>query len=101
MHNAMKICERIGIAWFAFERVETHDDGASDHLAEQRFLVREVQVDGALGDASQSGDVLETRLLEAGRAEFRKRRFDDLRLALLGGPPGSRISLVGSLNQCD
>src|ERR1039458_5847120 len=44
---------------------------------EQRFLVLEMQVDGALGDAGAFGDVVEPRRRKAARDEFVQRRLDD------------------------
>ena len=60
---------------------QRHDRGA-DQLLEHRFLVLEVQVDRALGDAGALRDVVEPRRGKAARDELLHRRLDDRRAPL-------------------
>ena len=81
-HDAIKVGQRVGIMRRPFELVESEDDRAPDHLAKQRFLVREVEVDGAFRDARESSDIFEARLVEPRFGEGGERGIDDLGLAL-------------------
>ena len=68
---------------------QRHDRGP-DQFLEHRFLVLEVQVDRALGDAGAPGDVVEPRRGKAARDEFIHRRLDDRR-----APLGRALGAVG------
>ena len=63
-------------------------DGGADQLLEHRFLVLEVQIDRALGDAGAFGDVVEPRRRKPARDELVHRRLDD-RPAPLGRALGA------------
>src|SRR6185369_12107432 len=58
------------------------DHGGAHDAAEQLFLVREVEVDRALRDARQLGDVLESRRRESALREHREGGVEDLLGAL-------------------
>ena len=66
------------LAELALALFELADDGVADHLPKQRFLVREVEVDGALGEPGALGDILEPRAREAALAEYLERGREDL-----------------------
>ena len=62
------------------------DDGAND-LAEELFLVREVEVNGAFGDAGAACDVVEPRAGEAAFPEDVESGLEDLAGPLFRKPP--------------
>jgi hypothetical protein len=66
--------------------LEAGDDRLADHLAKQLFLVREVEVDGPLGDAGAPGDVVEACPGQPPLAELGEGGVDDLLGALVGRP---------------
>ena len=61
-----------------FARLDGSDGGLPDHLAEEIFLVGEVEVNGPLGDSGPFGDILEAGLGEAAFAEHFEGGLDDL-----------------------
>ena len=63
---------------------ERGDDLGAHHLAEQRFLGVEVEVDGALADAGEAGDVVDLGAGESGLAEDGQGGVEDLLGAGLG-----------------
>ena len=62
-------------------RQRGHDRGVN-HLPEQRFLVREVEIDGALGHLRPLGNVVQARAGEPPFAEFMEGGVEDLGRAL-------------------
>ena len=60
------------------------DDLGAHHLAEERFLGVEVEVDGALAHAGEAGDVVDLGAGEAGLAEDRQGGIENLVGACLG-----------------
>ena len=85
---------RAGIFGFReprFRRVERGDVRGVNHRAEKRFLVGEVQVDGALGDLGALGDVIEARIGESMLPELDERRVENLGWTRLriAAPPGA------------
>ena len=100
-NDSIEIREGVRIVRRTFQQVEADDHPAADHLAKQRFLVREVEIDGALRDAGEPGDVFEPRFVEPIGGEGGEGGGDDLGFALLGRSPGSRFRLVGGLVYCD
>ena len=75
---------------FAFG--ETGDDLGAHHLAEERFLGVEIEVDGALAHAGEAGDVVDLGAGEAGLAEDLPARHRESRR---GGPRGGAASGAG------
>ena len=76
----------IGIALGGERRLaalDERDDRVAHDAAEQLFLVGEVEVDRALGDAGALGDVLEAGRGEAALREHREGGVEDLLGALL------------------
>src|SRR5207248_4155324 len=67
----------------ALGALDLGDDGVANDFAKQLFLVREVEIDGALREAGALGDVLETGGSETALAEDGERRIDDLLRSLL------------------
>ena len=59
-------------------------DGAADQRLEQRFLVLEVEVERALGDAGAGRHVVEPGRLEAVLGEHARRRLEDRLAARIG-----------------
>ena len=72
--------------------LDLRHDGVPHHLAKELFLVREVEIDGALGEAGALGDVLEPGGGEAALAEHRERGVEDLLRPLLGKAAPARLS---------
>jgi hypothetical protein len=62
----------------------------ADHLAEERFLVGEVEIDGALGDARRAGDVFQPSRSEPAFAKDLERCVEDLARAFAGEAPPAR-----------
>ena len=100
-NDTIEIRERVGIVRRTFQQVEADDHPAADHLAKQRFLVGEIEIDGAFRDAGEPGDVFEPRFVEPIRGESGEGGGNNLRFALLGRSPGSRFRLIGDLFDCD
>src|SRR5437868_2546399 len=71
--------------------LEARADGLPNDLAEERFLVREVEVDGALGDPGASGDVVEAGAVEPLLVEDGEGGVEDLLWSLVRGSASSRI----------
>jgi hypothetical protein len=67
-----------------FSSFDRCDGGLADHLAEELFLVGEVEVDGAFGDSGAFGDVLEPGVGEPAFAENLEGGLDDLLGPVLG-----------------
>ena len=75
----------------AFQRADHGADLKAHQLLKQRFLVLEVQIDRALGDAGAARHVVEPRRGEAALGEFVERRLEDGGAAL-GRPGGAGIA---------
>src|SRR5689334_10032016 len=71
----------------ALGALDLGDDGVTDDLAKELFLVGEVEIDGAFREAGSFGDIVEPRGSEAAFAEDGERRVDDLLRSLLGESP--------------
>ena len=64
----------------AAQRVQTLKNGDTalrTHLLEQGFLVIEIEIKGALGDAGAGGDVVEPRRLEPALGEHVERGIEN------------------------
>src|SRR3954462_1249651 len=75
----------------ALGALDLRDDRLPDHLAEQLFLVGEVQIDRALRETGALGDVLESRRREPTLAEDGERGIDDLLRSLLRQSAPARL----------
>ena len=67
------------------------NDGLPHHLAEELFLVWEVEVDGAFGEAGALGDVVEARSREPTFTEDLECRRQDLLRSFVGEPAPARL----------
>src|SRR5207237_1112059 len=77
-------------------RLDGRDERVVNDLAEELFLIGEVEIDGALGDARPFGDVVETRGREATLGEYAERGGENLPGPLLreSAPPGLLMKCV-------
>src|SRR4051812_30226354 len=67
-----------------FALLDLFDDGVANHLTEKLFLIGEVEVDRALGEASSLRDVVETGRREPALSEHGQRSFENLPGPLFG-----------------
>ena len=74
---------------------ELGDDLGPHHLAEERFLGVEVEVDGALAYAREAGDVVDLGPRESHVAEHLLRGVDDLVGAVFGAALPARGGALG------
>ncbi len=91
-HVALELLDRIAFARLGRGLAQSIDDDGAHDFAEQLFLVREVQVDGAFGDAGTARDVVEPGAGEAALVEDLERGVEDLAWPFLGqaAPPRRR-----------
>ena len=75
---------RTTLARRLFTCLDSGDRGLPHYFAEELFLIGEVEVDGAFGDTSAGGDVLEPGFGESTFAEDLERGLDDLLGPVLG-----------------
>ena len=61
------------------------------HLAEQRFLVREVEINGAFGEPGTLGDILEPSAGEAAFPELDEGSVENLLRSLFGKTTPARF----------
>src|SRR4051812_39655230 len=95
-HVAPQLLDGIGAARLRGGLSQSVDhDGAHD-FTEELFLVREVQVDGALGHACAAGDIVEAGPGEAALAEYFEGGVEDLTWPLFGQPTPARASAAGA-----
>ena len=83
---SFELVDRIVLARLGGCLPEPVDDDGADDLAEELFLVREVEIDRAFRDPGATGDIVEPRAGEAALAEDIERGLEDLAGALFGKP---------------
>jgi hypothetical protein len=96
--NEVPVCAEIAfelVHGIAFARLcgrlsEPVDDDRTDDFAEELFLVGEVEVDGAFGDAGATSDVVESSAGEASFTENVESGLEDLSGPLFGEAPPAR-----------
>ena len=72
--------------------VEPGDDRLAHDLAEERFFVREVEIDGPFGDPGPAGDVFQSRADESVLAEDFEGGLKDLVRAFVGSAASGGIA---------
>lgn len=83
-HVVPELLGAAAVRELALGALDGGDHRLADHLLEQRFLVGEVEVDGALRDAGAHRDIVEPGAREPALAEDLDGGVEDLARALLG-----------------
>ena len=87
---SLELVDRVAFASLGGCLTEPIDDNGADDFAEKLFLVREVQVDGALGDTGAACDIVESRAGEAAFSKDVESGLEDLARPLFREPSPAR-----------
>src|SRR6185437_7585575 len=91
LHEREQLLTRRAGVWNPLACDDCLDYGRAYHLAEQRFLVWEVEVYGALGHSGLSGNVFQACACKAVLAKYLERSVQDLLGAFFRKPPPARV----------